>query len=276
MRRPGSGLTSSTSGDGPLPVARDRAAVLASEGEDLQAVVVLVADEYLLVYHHQPARMVEQRQTKPVARLHRLGVKGDDLVLLGIVIVGEYAEEPTGRKDRGVDVFIWICVGHDHGAVVGEAGYATVRPIHIKELLAGGNVAKADRQLEAGAAAHVATKNVHRGAGAHYQLVAVRYHSYVKQSCAEQVLREVERHLSQATPALARCLPAVRPLRAHGGRRAILQLQRRQQVWHQVTREQHSLDRPLRQRLVRCKNGVGPVLDIGRRLAPCGREFQEL
>ena len=76
--------------------------------------------------------------------------------------------------------------------------------------------------------------------------------------------------------ALAGCLPAVCPPRAHRGRRAILQLQRRQQVWHQVTREQHSLARPLRQRLVRCEDGVGLILDLGRRLPPGGRDLQEL
>ena len=47
-------------------------------------------------------------------------------------------------------------------------------------------------------------------------------------------------------------------------------------MWQQVTREQHPLDRPLRQWLVRGENGVGPVPDLGRRLAPCGRDLQEL
>ena len=109
-----------------------------------------------------------------------------------------------------------------------------------------------------------------------YQLVAATCHRHVERACAEQIPREVERHPCQAAPALAGCLRAVRPPRAHGGRRAVRQLQRRQQVWHQVTREQHSLDRPLRQRLVRCEDGVGPVLDLGRRLAPGGRDLQEL
>ena len=109
-------------------------------------------------------------------------------------------------------------------------------------------------------------------------LVAARYHRHVEEMAyAEQILvREVERHFSQAAPALTGGLPALRPPRAHRGRRTVLQLQRRQQVWHKVTREQHSLDCPLRQRLVRCEDGVGPVPDLGRRLAPRGRDLHEL
>ena len=108
-------------------------------------------------------------------------------------------------------------------------------------------------------------------------LVAARYHRHVHSSGDQLLgLREIERHSSKAAPALAGGLPALRPPRAHRGRRAVLQLQRRQQVRHQVAREQHSLDRPLRQRLVRCEEGVGPVLDLGRRLAPRGRDLHEL
>ena len=45
---------------------------------------------------------------------------------------------------------------------------------------------------------------------------------------------------------------------------------------HQVVREQNSLDGPLRQRLVRCEEGIGPFHDLGRRLAARGRDLQEL
>eukprot|EP00964_Phaeocystis_antarctica_P136276 scaffold100706_cov70-Phaeocystis_antarctica.AAC.2 len=203
---------------------------------------------------HSP---VIERRCSPATILQRLGVEGDDLVLSEIDTIAEHnKEQPAGREDRGVDRSILICVGRDHGAVVSEAVDLVVRPSRIKELLAGGDIASAARQLEAATAAHVAREGAH--------------------PCAKQIPRKVERHSCQAAPALAGCFPAVRPSRAHGGRRAVRQLQRCQHVRHQVTREQHSLNRPLRQRLVRCDNGVGPVPDFGRRLAPCGRDFQEL
>ena len=56
-----------------------------------------------------------------------------------------------------------------------------------------------------------------------------------------------------ATPTLAGCLPptasAQRPLRRPPAAAA--------QTWHQLAREQHTLDRPLRQRLVRSETGFG-------------------
>eukprot|EP00964_Phaeocystis_antarctica_P012806 scaffold7026_cov65-Phaeocystis_antarctica.AAC.5 len=249
---------------GPLPLARDRAAVLASEREDLQPVVALVAHKQLLAYHRHPTSTIEQRQPKLVARLQRQGVERDDLVMRIVIVIDEHAEEhPAGREDRADDDLLMIFGACNLCSGVSEAADLVVRLSHIKELLTGDEKAMGGRQIETGAAAHVASISVHCGVRPHYQLVAARFHRHFQRDFAEQILRKVERHLSQAAPALARCLPAVRPLRAHRARRATLQLQRRQQVWHQVTREQHSLNRPLRQRLVRCENGVGPVLDIG-------------
>eukprot|EP00964_Phaeocystis_antarctica_P038456 scaffold21994_cov71-Phaeocystis_antarctica.AAC.6 len=188
---------------GLLPLARDRAAVLAGERKDLYAVVHVVADEELLAYHRHLTRM-------------RLGVEGDDLVLLRIVI-GEYAkEQPAGREDWGVDVFVWIFVVRDFGSGVSEAADSLLTECgRVKELLAGGDIAITGRQLEAGAAAHVTSKDAHRGSRSHYQFVAARCHRHADRALAEQIPREVERHSCQAAPALARCLPAVRPPRAH-------------------------------------------------------------
>eukprot|EP00964_Phaeocystis_antarctica_P060440 scaffold36048_cov59-Phaeocystis_antarctica.AAC.8 len=216
-------------GDGPLPLARDRAAVLASERENLQAVVPVVADEELFACHYHLTRIIEQQQTKPVAGLQRLGVEGDDLVQLEIALIAKYAEEqPAGREDRGVDIFVRIFVVRDLGSGVSEAAESLLTECgRVKELLASGdtaNIANVARKLEAGAAAHVASEDAHRGSRPHYQLIAARYHRRAQRDFVEEILRKVERHLSQATPALAGCLPAVRPLRAHRGRRAVLQL----------------------------------------------------
>ena len=71
-----------------------------------------------------------------MARLQRLGVEGDDLVQREIALIGEYAEEqPVGREDRGVDVFVLIFVVSDLGAVVGEAAesvLASTPPLDAK------------------------------------------------------------------------------------------------------------------------------------------------
>eukprot|EP00964_Phaeocystis_antarctica_P163415 scaffold139534_cov109-Phaeocystis_antarctica.AAC.1 len=62
--------------------------------------------------------------------------------------------------------------GADHGAVVSVTADLVVRPSRIKELLAGGDIARAVRHLEAAAAAHVASEGAHREVRPHYQLVA--------------------------------------------------------------------------------------------------------
>eukprot|EP00964_Phaeocystis_antarctica_P096494 scaffold62767_cov64-Phaeocystis_antarctica.AAC.1 len=259
MRRPHSGFVSSPSSSSSSSASSMRYRRSFTKHSDAGRV-----HSPLLAYHHHPARTADQRQPKSVARLQRLGVEGDDLVLRIVIQIGEYAEEqPTGHKRRAGDAPVLLFVARDLGSGVSEAADLSFGVSHIEELLAGANEAEVVRNLEAGTAAHVASKDAHRGSRAHHQLVATRYHRKAEHLCAEQILREVERHSCQAAPALASSLPAACPPRAHGGHRAILQLQRRQQVWHQVTREQHSLDRPLWQRLVRCKNGVGPILDIG-------------
>eukprot|EP00964_Phaeocystis_antarctica_P029447 scaffold16589_cov69-Phaeocystis_antarctica.AAC.5 len=67
---------------------------------------------------------------------------------------------------------------------------------------------------------------------------------------SEELPREFERHLLQPAAGLVGRLPPGQPLRAHGCRRPVLRLQRSQDVRHQVSREQHALDSPERQRVV--------------------------
>eukprot|EP00964_Phaeocystis_antarctica_P068852 scaffold41746_cov67-Phaeocystis_antarctica.AAC.6 len=135
---------------------------------------------------------------------------------------------------------------------------------------------------EAGRCAQAAIEDVYCGARSHHQLLIVaRNHRHRQgpegqEGPGEQLLWKVERHSRQAAAALAGSLPALRPQRAHGGRRTILQLQRRQHERHQVTREQHSLDRPLSQRLVRGEDGFGLGRDFGRSLASSDGDLQEL
>eukprot|EP00964_Phaeocystis_antarctica_P038452 scaffold21994_cov71-Phaeocystis_antarctica.AAC.2 len=147
-------------------------------------------------------------------------------------------DSPNRRGGRAQDHLLRIFVARDLGAVVSEAADLTVGVSHIKELLAYGDIAIDGRKLEAAEDGHVASKNAYRGARPYYQLVAARYQAK-RSECTEhieqQIPREVESHSCQAPPALARCLPAVRPPRAHRGHCTVRQLQRRQQVWHQVT-----------------------------------------
>eukprot|EP00964_Phaeocystis_antarctica_P035509 scaffold20281_cov48-Phaeocystis_antarctica.AAC.3 len=145
---------------GPLPLARDRAAVLASERKDLQAVVQLVTDEQLLTDHRQPTRAIEQRLPKPVAKLHRVGVEGDDLVprlmllelipIVSLVYVVDnvHAEEkPTGREHGAVSVIIKTIrvlayiVGCQLNAVVSEPlMLSIVNRADVNRLLVGDDV----------------------------------------------------------------------------------------------------------------------------------------
>jgi hypothetical protein len=81
--------------------------VLASEREDLYAVVAVVTDEHLVAYHRHPTSTFEQRQTKPVPRLQRLGVEGDDLVRLVVKLIGKDAkEQPIWPEHRAGDAFL--------------------------------------------------------------------------------------------------------------------------------------------------------------------------
>ena len=116
---------------------------------------------------------------------------------------------------------------------------------------------------EAGHRAQAAIEDVYRVAGTHHQPLIVAWdHCHVLQ-VYEQLLGKVERHSRQAAAALAGSLPALRPQRAHRGRRTVLQLQQPQQVRRQITREQHSLDQPLRQRLLRGEDVFGLAHDFG-------------
>eukprot|EP00964_Phaeocystis_antarctica_P076315 scaffold47182_cov57-Phaeocystis_antarctica.AAC.3 len=92
----------------------------------------------------------------------------------------------------------------------------------------------------------------------------------------EHISRKVESNSHQAAAALAGSLPALRPQGAHGGRRTVLQRQRRQHMRYQITREQHSLDQPLRQRIIRGEDSFGVVRDFGRCLASCDSDLVEL
>ena len=56
--------------------------------------------------------------------------------------------------------FLLIFVTRDLGAVVGEAAESVVCD-HVRELLAGGEIAIAGRHFKAGTAAHVASKDAH-------------------------------------------------------------------------------------------------------------------
>jgi hypothetical protein len=73
--------------------------------------------------------------------------------------------------------FSVIFVTRDLGSGVSEAA-ESVACGHVKELLAGGEIAIAARHFEAGAAAHVASKDAHPGASLYYKFVAARYHRH--------------------------------------------------------------------------------------------------
>eukprot|EP00964_Phaeocystis_antarctica_P134525 scaffold98808_cov69-Phaeocystis_antarctica.AAC.13 len=194
------------------------------------------------------------------------------------------ARRKEGHRARARDVRQHV-LGCDRSAVVGEAGHSDVTIHQVNELLVGYDGSNRYGAMEAGHGAQVASEDAHLmlpvtlPVTCHHQLLIVaRDHRQVQVSRAaiwlwlEQVLRKVERHSCQVAPDLVSCLPTVSPLRAHGGCRAILQLQRRQQVRQQIAREQHPLDHPL----VRGEYGVSLCLDFGRRLASCESDFQQL
>ena len=79
-----------------------------------------------------------------------------------------------------------------------------------------------------------------------------------------------------AAPVLAETAVVTDGTDSFFGSRTVFQLQRRQYVWHQITREQHSLNQPLRQRLVRGEGGLGSARVFGESLAPSDGDFQEL
>eukprot|EP00964_Phaeocystis_antarctica_P156343 scaffold125943_cov60-Phaeocystis_antarctica.AAC.4 len=205
----------------PLPLARDRAAVLASERKDLQAIVLHVADEQLLAYHRQPTRIIEQRLPEPVARLQRVGVEGDYfvLVIIGVVLfIGvrlfvAHAEEKAARRAHGAVscITVWVLVACDLGAVVSEPQMERTESSGIDRLLVGGYGGQSVVAGKASARAHVAIEDAYRVAGAHHQLlIGARDHRHVIQ-VYEQLRRKVERHSRQAAAALAGSLPALRP-----------------------------------------------------------------
>eukprot|EP00964_Phaeocystis_antarctica_P147435 scaffold114032_cov72-Phaeocystis_antarctica.AAC.2 len=151
---------------GLLPLARDRAAMLASEREDFQAVhsqpgKVSAIHKQLLAYNRQPKYIIE-RQQKPVAKLHRLSVERENFVrrvLIALrsspILESAHAEEkPAGCEHWCVSMKSnWVLVGCDLSASMSEAGDAspvvTIPPyMDVHELLVGGDPAD-ERLVEA-------------------------------------------------------------------------------------------------------------------------------
>ena len=79
----------------------------------------------------------------------------------------------------------------------------------------------------------------------------------------------------QAAAWLIRGFPALGPQRAHRSRCAVLRLQWREQMLHQVLREQHALDGPLWHRLLSGDDGVGGVACGGTAGAKLCRELHQ-
>jgi hypothetical protein len=63
----------------------------------VQAVVVVVTNVQLVPSHSQVLCAVEQPKPKSVAKLQRLRIQGDDLILLVVLAVPDHAKKKAAR-----------------------------------------------------------------------------------------------------------------------------------------------------------------------------------